>query len=83
METNEIKRIEVVGVPRIPQLRAKETKEVIVQRPIRTTTLRVLKDAGITVAKFRSMAQRTRLRSEKDVELVRKHIILWRKYRWL
>ena len=55
----------------------------IAQRPIRTNTLKLLVMNGIAVARFRDMAERTRLRNEGDLQKVESHIKLWTKYGWI
>lgn len=53
------------------------------QKPIRTSTLKLLVSKGIGVARFRKMAERTKLNSEKDIDKIEKHINLWSSYGWL
>ena len=59
------------------------TVQVETQKPIRTTTLKLLVGHGISVARFRANAKRTRLRDESNLLIVQKHIALWGKYGWL
>lgn len=53
------------------------------QKPIRTATLKLLVRNEISVTRFRDMAERTRLASEKNLIKVEQHIQLWRKYGWI
>lgn len=53
------------------------------QKPIRTNTVRFLKQHGISVARFREMSKRTRLNTESNLLKIQQHILLWDKYNWL
>lgn len=63
------------------------TVQVETQKPIRTTTLKLLVDHGISVARFRANAKRTRLANPEGPELTeekfKRHYKLWQKYGWV
>lgn len=56
-----------------------------IEQPVglRTQTLKFIMECNLSVREFKQHASRTRLKSTKDLERVKKHVNLWRKYGWL
>lgn len=50
---------------------------------LRTQTLKFIMECNLSVREFKQYANRTRLKSTKDLDKVKKHFNLWKKYGWL
>jgi hypothetical protein len=59
------------------------TTQIEQQVGLRTHTLKFIMKCGLSVREFKANAKRTRLKSTKDLDKVKKHVNLWKNYGWL